>query len=720
MASLTRNPKVRDDLVIIRRVLRGEVTYACKIPDPTTYQFLSELQRDLMNVIDGTRSREEIVETFNAEHPGNPIDLDTLEESLEDLRKGELLVKSREEKRLQICQSLKDRRRNRASSKSRYGNIFHLMLPAWNPEKYFDWIIPRIRFFWTRGFIILSGILIAVMLGIWVHEWEEIWADTIALFTFDGMTAVDLVEFLIVLFIVGFLHESAHGLTCRYFGGSVTQMGFMLLYFTPCFYVDVSDTYLFDKHYKTQWVVFAGCYIELVVCSLTTFVWLLTADATFVNDIAYKFMLMTGISSLVMNMDPLIKLDGYYALITYLEMPDLWERSFEYQGKWIQKKIFRLPVELEPVGRRMKKILLTYSSLSVVYKIVLITFFLLFMRNVFVSQFGGVTGYLVMALAILLMFRKYILKMYSFLKFNLLDKREVLMSRRSLTIAGAASVILLAATMIPRLPISIYGDFVLEPRSVAIVRASEGGIVERILVTERQQVAAGEALAVLRNEEIESDLRSRRIRADLVAHEIAVAAKANDRTSLAKKEREKEKLRDEIRILDQRRSELTLRSPIEGIVTTGRLEERAGSFIDVGGFFCEVTGEDGLIARVPIRESRLDEVETGRPVDLLLASYPYTELRGEVIFRAPASRDRRAGFEAVSEGYGVPTTNGASATNDDAVPRHERFEVIVGLIGDGSRFMAGMSGTARIHLKPVTVGKRTARAFRRWFRSRVW
>ena len=52
-----------------------------------------------------------------------------------------------------------------------------------------------------------------------------------------------------MLLVIGFVHESAHGLTCKHYGGEVHSMGLMFLYFTPCFYVDVTES----------WVPPAGC-----------------------------------------------------------------------------------------------------------------------------------------------------------------------------------------------------------------------------------------------------------------------------------------------------------------------------------------------------------------------------------------------------------------------------------------------------------------------------
>ena len=56
-------------------------------------------------------------------------------------------------------------------------------------------------------------------------------------------------------------HEFAHGLACKHFGGEVHEIGFLLLYFQPAFYRNVSDAWLFAKKSQRLWVTFAGAYL---------------------------------------------------------------------------------------------------------------------------------------------------------------------------------------------------------------------------------------------------------------------------------------------------------------------------------------------------------------------------------------------------------------------------------------------------------------------------
>ena len=142
------------------------------------------------------------------------------------------------------------------------------------------------------------------------------------------MNAYDVVLLVLLMFMIDMLHEFGHGMTCKNFGGEVHEIGFVLFYFTPAYYCDVNDAYLFPKKSHKLWVTFAGAYIELVLCSAATFVWLMARPDSFLSDLCYKIMLYTGFSTIVFNINPLVKLDGYYVLMDWLDIPDLRERAF--------------------------------------------------------------------------------------------------------------------------------------------------------------------------------------------------------------------------------------------------------------------------------------------------------------------------------------------------------------------------------------------------------
>jgi len=132
----------------------------------------------------------------------------------------------------------------------------------------------------------------------------------------------------LALSVVTALHECAHGLTCKHHGGEVHEIGFLLLFLLPCFYCNVSDAWLFREKSKRLWVTFAGGYFELLLWALAVFVWRVTLPGTFINYLAFVVLSLCGLQVLF-NFNPLLKLDGYYLLSDWLEIPNLHQRAHD-------------------------------------------------------------------------------------------------------------------------------------------------------------------------------------------------------------------------------------------------------------------------------------------------------------------------------------------------------------------------------------------------------
>src|SRR5439155_17673328 len=152
----------------------------------------------------------------------------------------------------------------------------------------------------------------------------------------------------------------AHGLTCKRFGGEVHDLGFLLIYFMPSFYTNVSDAWLFPEKAKRLWVGFAGPYFEVFLWALATLAWRVTDVDTRINYAALLVMTLSGIKTLF-NLNPFIKLDGYYLLSDYLELPNLRKRSFRYVGTLVKRLVGAGERVAADVSRREGWIYLAYG-----------------------------------------------------------------------------------------------------------------------------------------------------------------------------------------------------------------------------------------------------------------------------------------------------------------------------------------------------------------------
>ncbi|PYF98934.1 putative peptide zinc metalloprotease protein [Georgenia satyanarayanai] len=136
---------------------------------------------------------------------------------------------------------------------------------------------------------------------------------------------------------VGFLlttcvHELAHGAVLTALGGRPTRMGVMLFYFTPAFFCDVTDGWRLPRRHQRVVVALAGIAVQLVVgglAALAAVVAPLEARQTLL-----VFAVLTYVAC-VMNLLPFIKLDGYLALMSALDVPHLREKAMADARSWL-------------------------------------------------------------------------------------------------------------------------------------------------------------------------------------------------------------------------------------------------------------------------------------------------------------------------------------------------------------------------------------------------
>jgi putative peptide zinc metalloprotease protein len=214
-------------------------------------------------------------------------------------------------------------------------------------------------------------------------------------------------------------------------------------------------------------------------------------------------MLITGVAVVVIELMPLIKLDGYYLFCELVGISDLKERSTAFSLAWIKRKIFRIPAESEYVSPKRAWFYAAYAITSGAYSYLLLLAVALFAYHVlrnYIPEWAFVPA----AFLVFLMFRSRLHKVAEFIKQVCLDKTEIIrawfFSKRVITVGVVAAVIL----FVPFLRRVVEGRSYLEPVRRAVVRAEVPGEVLRVFVEEGQEVQPGAPIASLRNLTLES------------------------------------------------------------------------------------------------------------------------------------------------------------------------------------------------------------------------
>ena len=486
------------------------------------------------------------------------------------------------------------------------------------------------------------------------------------------------------------IHEVAHGLTCKHYGGHVRAMGFALIYLSPAFFTDTTEGMVTGNRHQRLMISVSGVWSELMVCAIFTPLWWGTAPGTALHDFAYTVILITGIGVVLINWNPLMKLDGYHMLCEIIGVGDLKETSTIYVSSWVKRHIWRLPVEVPYVPKRRRLGFTIYALLSGIYSYTVLYILARFVGNAF-RNFNPDWSFIPELATAGIIFRSRIRTLVNFMKFVYLDKKDRIHAwftpRRSVITAGVALIVMI----LPVWHETAEGRFRLEAARTAIVRAMVPGTVIGVYASEGQPVVEGEPLARLRNLALESKLDHNQADFKTAAAQVNSAVLRSAESGAALQERER--LNQQQSDLASARANLELRSPLSGIVLTPRAGERVGAYVSEGTELIEIGDVSRLNARVYVSEPEMH----------IVRSKSFARLQVEGIFGirkasgisiSPASTEIESGLIDMTKYEGL---------------RAPKFYVVDLLVenGDGA-WKPGFVGTARIY------GKRKSLAGLAW------
>ncbi|MGB8658086.1 MAG: efflux RND transporter periplasmic adaptor subunit [Candidatus Zixiibacteriota bacterium] len=453
-------PKFRQDLIISRQEFDKVIYYVIK--DPVTRKFfrIKEFEHFITQNLDGLATPEEMSRRFQEQFniPLPPETLDRFIRRMESLGFLEGEVSQRELAHLQY------------QKKTIIGRLLFLKLKGFDPDRLLDRLVKRTRFLFTPTFLIFSLFILSIGIIITVSNWSELG------YSFQGIFRLGtIVEVWIAVFVVVLLHEFAHGLTCKYFGGEVHEMGFLLLYFQPCFYCNVSDAYLFKEKSKRLWVTFAGAYCQVFLWALATILWRITAPDTGWGRFLFVVVITSGVTVLF-NFNPLIKLDGYYLLTDYLEIPNLRQKAFGYVSSLLKRKFLRQNDLQAAISSRERRVYLSYGIFSLLYSALLLLFVLFKAERFLVSQLGGF-GFILFLLAVFLILRQPAQTVTAGIVQFVRAKRTDPMLKKKTTIYGGIVLALALILVLARMELKVGGGCQIKALEYFTLRTLSDGTV---------------------------------------------------------------------------------------------------------------------------------------------------------------------------------------------------------------------------------------------------
>lgn len=414
---------------------------------------------------------------------------------------------------------------------------------------------------WTFGAVGLIGLM---LVG---RQWDAFVSTFLYFFNWHGAILYSL-----SLGAVKVVHELGHAYTATRFGCRVPTMGIAFMVMMPVMYSDVSDSYRLTSKRKRLLIAAGGVIAELGLAAVAFFVWGFLPEGT-ARSIAFIVATTSLVMSLVVNLNPLMRFDGYYVLADGLGIPNLQDRAFAF-GQWrLRAWLFgqqNQPPEAVSVG--MRQTMVAYAWAIWLYRIILFTGIAVMVYHYFFKALGIILFLVETVWFIAMPITREVTGWWK--------NRAVYAgsSRTWVTVACVSAMLLLA--FIP-LHTSLSIPAVLQASSYATIFAPTPGRLQHVLVKDGQAVKAGDALVILENPSLEKEVRLAETKVAMWDYRLGrQAGYGQDRVQ---RQVIAESLRArlaELTGLEAKRDNLTLKAPITGIVRDRADSLTAGRWID--------------------------------------------------------------------------------------------------------------------------------------------
>jgi putative peptide zinc metalloprotease protein len=383
----------------------------------------------------------------------------------------------------------------------------------------------------------------------------------------------NLVLLYLGMVVVKMVHEFGHAAMCRRFGGEVHILGVMLVFLTPMPYVDTTSSWGFRSRWHRALVGAGGMIAELVVASVATFVWASTSDGV-VNSLAYNMMFVSSVSTILFNVNPLLRFDGYYILSDILEIPNLQSRADMQLRHLVERFGFGRADSQGPALTNGEAAWLgTYAVASKVYRLVLVSSILLFLTNRYLL--------LGMLMAIGCVFSWVAKPIYQGLQYLIFSPRLTGRRGRAVAVCAAALVLLTAALQVIPAPDHFRAPGVIEAVEHTIVSPEVNGRVAKIVAVSGSEVKRGQPLVELVDPELPLQIEgitaqfdeTRALRQRALDESVAELKAIDSRIEAIEKQ---------LRRFEQQTAALTVLAPHDGLWIAPNLENYRGAWITRG------------------------------------------------------------------------------------------------------------------------------------------
>ncbi len=586
-------PRLRSQSEIHRHFYRGERWHILQDHATGRHFRFSPIAYELIGLMDGERTVHDLWEEGNRRFGDDAPSQGEMIRLLGQLHAADVLLCDVPPDTVELLRRSERIEKTKLLAKLR--SPLFIKFPLWDPETFLSRTLPYVRPLFSRWcFFAWLAIVAWGVVTAGLH-WDELTNNVVD----RVFSAQNLLVLWLVYPLVKILHEFGHGYAVRRFGGEVHEMGIMLLVLMPIPYVEASAATSLRSKWQRALTGGAGIMVEMLVAALALQAWVLL-DPGLLRSVAFNIVLVGSVSTVLFNGNPLLRYDGYYVLMDWLEIPNLAQRSQQYLGYLAKRHLLGMKQSEPPyLAPGEQGWLFSYSIAAFIYR-----FFVYVAIIMFIAGKFFVIGILLAVWAALNMIVWPLLKKIHFLLYS-----PVLRECRERAVAVAVGGVMLTLLLLFLLPFPSWtnAEGVVWVGEDNLIRAGSQGFIDEVRGVPGQPVQKGETLLVCSNPELLAERNVYAARLAELRTKYALAL-VKDRVQVNILHEEIGHVEATLARIQEMVELLTIRSPRDGVLVLPGADDLPGRFVSRGGLLGYVLAGDPPLVRTVVDQDDVDKV----------------------------------------------------------------------------------------------------------------
>ncbi len=589
-------------------------------------------------------------------------------------------------------------------------NPISIKLSLFNPNRLLKSIQPATEWLFSSWFFVLWVMTGAYSLACLANNWQQVYASSA-----NVLSSGSWIWLLITWFVLKVVHESAHGVACRKYGGEVPEFGVVFILFAPMAFVNVTSMWRFVNRWQRMVVSAAGMYIELLVAFLAIIVWSQTDGV--IASIAFSIMVMSSVTTILFNANPLMRFDGYFLLSDLLAIPNLYSKGGQWVSQATKQLFFGVPKQIQFQANESVPLAI-YGVLAFIWRI-LIGLGLIIAASVLLQGAGLVlSGIGVVTWFAVPIFRQLVLLAGA----NAQSKINRIRTAVSVTCLVGFVV---AGVYFFQAPATKSAPAIVQFHNESIVRADASGFVTAIHVAEGQTVTKGDLLLELENPELANELVELTRLRDEAKIQSRIHQQQGNQAMMQAETQRVYRLTDQIVEKQSAAKGLQVLATDDGVIVQRQLANRLGSFVERGDELLTVAKLNSKEVVVSVDQSEYDATVWSAGKQLRLMFPGKAVVNATLVSINPrASQEPTFPSLTATQGGSLPVRAlSKSPTNEDDFSYEllsPRFDVTVSLPEDfDHRVLAGQRGYAYFESTEQSLASYLYLAACHWLKSKI-